>query len=106
MPRIKRGGPPPSDNSYQAVGKRMKALRLAFGKTQTEIAAIVGVSTGMISNCENGGARLSADHMIKLLIEFDAPLDWLYLGWKRHLSNELRRKLDQVDPDLSQPADS
>jgi len=98
MPRTKRRGakPPPPDNSDEAVGIRMRQLRLAFGKTQTEIGKIVGVKNSMISTCENGGGRLSADHMIKLLIEFDAPLEWLYLGWKRHLSPELRRKLDQV----------
>ena len=96
MPRGKRGGPPPSDNSDKAVGKRLKLLRLAFGKTQEEIATLVGVSGTMISRCEKGGTRLGVDHMLKLLVEFDAPLEWLYLGWKRHLSNDLRRKLDQV----------
>jgi transcriptional regulator with XRE-family HTH domain len=97
MPRTKRkGSQPPADNSDKAVGKRLRLLRLAFGKTQEEIGRIVGVKNTMISTCENGGGRLSADHMIKLLIEFDAPLEWLYLGWKRHLSPELRRKLDQV----------
>ena len=96
MPRIKRGGPPPSDNSYAAIGKRLRLLRLAFGKTQEDMAEIIGVNYTMISRCERGGARLSADHMLKVLIEFDAPLEWLYLGWKRHLSNELRHKLDQV----------
>lgn len=77
----------------------MRHLRLAFGKTQEEIGKIVGVQNTMISSCENGGTRLSVDNMIKLLIEFDAPLEWLYLGWKRHLSVELRRKLDQVSLD-------
>ena len=99
MPKIKKGDPSPDETSDEAVGKRLKLLRLAFGKTQEEIANIVGVSGGMISRCERGNSRLSVDHMIKLLIEFDAPLDWLYLGWKRHLSNELRRKLYQVSPD-------
>ena len=96
MPRVKRGGRPPLDNSDEAVGKRQKNLRLAFGKTQEDIANLVGVSVGMISRCENGSSRLGVDHMLKLLVEFDAPLEWLYLGWKRHLSNDLRRKLDQV----------
>lgn len=103
MPKIKKGDPSPDETSDEAVGKRLRLLRLAFGKTQDEIAKIVGVSYSMISRCENGNSRLSVDHMIKLLIEFDAPLDWLYLGWKRHLSNELRRKLDQVSPDTSSP---
>jgi len=49
---------------------------------------------------------LSPDHLIKLLIEFDAPLEWLYLGWKRHLSVELRRKLDQVELDPDEPTSS
>jgi len=96
MPRITRGGPPPADHSYAAIGKRLKYLRQAFGKTQEQMAKVIGVSKGMISSCENGDARLSADHMLKLLVEFDAPLEWLYLGWTRHVSVELRRKLDQV----------
>ena len=107
MPRAKRGGPPPLDNSDAAVGKRQRDLRLAFGKTQEEIAKIVGVSGGMISRCEKGDTRLGVDHMLKLLIEFDAPLEWLYLGWKRHLSNDLRRKLDQIsDLDGGEPSSS
>jgi len=97
MPKAKRGGPPPIDTSYEAIGKRLKCLRLAFGKTQQQIANIVGVTVGMISSCEHGGARLSADHMMMLVVEFDASMDWLYFGTKRHISNELRRKLDQVD---------
>jgi transcriptional regulator with XRE-family HTH domain len=96
MPRGKRGGTPPSDRSDKAVGKRQKLLRLAFGKTQEDIAKLVGVSLSMISRCESGGTRLGVDHMLTLLIEFDVPLEYLYLGWKRHLSNDLRRKLDQV----------
>lgn len=84
----------------------MRLLRLAFGKTQEEIGRIVGVRDSMISTCEKGKGRLSADHMIKLLIEFDAPLEWLYLGWKRHISAELRRKLDQVEPDPDGSASS
>ena len=67
MPKIKRGGPPPSDNSYAAIGKRLRLLRLAFGKTQEDMAEIIGVNYTMISRCERGGARLSADHMLKVL---------------------------------------
>ena len=107
MPRGKRGGTPPDERSDEAVGKRQKLLRLAFGKTQEDIAKIVGVSLSMISRCESGGTRLGVDHMLKLLVEFDAPLEWLYLGWKRHLSNDLRRKLDQVSElDGGEPSSS
>jgi len=96
MPRVIKGGPPPYDMNDKAIGQRMRQLRLAFGKTRQEMGEIVGVSFNMISMCETGGGRLSTDHMVKLLIEFDAPLEWLYLGWKRHLSPELRSKLDRV----------
>ena len=99
MPRVKRGGPPPSAKPYEAVGNRLKLLRLAFGKTQEELAKIIGVTTGMISRCESGSARLSADHMLILVAEYDVPMEWLYLGSTRYLSLELRHKLDRVSPD-------
>jgi len=97
MPKIRRGERPPSDNSDKAMGKRLRQLRLAFGKTQKEMGKVVGVSHNMISACEAGRENLGSDRLIKLLIEFDAPLEWLYLGWKRHLSPELRHKLDRID---------
>ena len=106
MPRIRRGDRPPTDNSYEAIGKRLRQLRRAFGKTQEDIAKIVGVTHNFISACERDRDRLSPDHLIKLLIEFDAPLEGLYLGWKRHLSPELRRKLDQVELDPDEPTSS
>ena len=83
-----------------AIGRRLKLLRLAFGKTQEEMGKIVGVSTGMISMCEKGKARLSIDYTIKLLFEFGAPLEWFYLGMGRYLPNELRRKLDLVSAEM------
>lgn len=57
----------------------------------------------MITKCEKGGSRLSADHMLKILVEFDAPLEWLYLGWRRHLTNSLRDKLDKI-AEIDQPS--
>jgi len=105
MPRIKRGGTPPGAKPYEAVGNRLKLLRLAFGKTQEELAKIIGVSIGMISRCESGSARLSADHMLILVAEYDVPMEWLYLGSTRWLSRELRHKLNQVSPDgISSPS--
>ena len=97
MPKIKRGERPPTDNSDEAMGKRLRLLRLAFGKTQKDIGKVLGVSHNFISACEAGKERLGSDRLIKLLLEYDAPLEWLYLGWKRHLSPELRHKLDQIE---------
>jgi transcriptional regulator with XRE-family HTH domain len=100
MPRIKRtGAQPPPEDSDKAVGKRLRYLRLAEGKTQEEIGKIVGVGVPMISMCENGKGRLSADHMIKLLKEFDVPLEYLYLGWKRHLSKALKDRIERIEFD-------
>jgi len=99
MPKIKKGDRRSSDNSDEAIGKRLKLLRLAFGKTQRDIAKVCGVTHNFISACEAGRDRLAPERLYKLLVEFDAPLEWLYFGWKRHLSNELRHKLDLVDQD-------
>ena len=99
MPKIRKGERPSADNSDQAIGKRLRLLRLAFGKTQREMAKVVGVTHNFISACEAGRDRMSPERLYKLLVEFDAPLEWVYFGWKRHLSNELRHKLDLVDQD-------
>jgi len=37
--------------------------------------------------------------MIKLLKEFDVSLEYLYLGWKRYLSKELREKIERIEFD-------
>lgn len=100
MPRIKRSGaqPPPEDSDI-AVGRRLRYLRLAEGKTQEQLGKIIGVGIAMISMCESGKGRLSADHMIKLLKEFDVPLEYLYLGWKRHLPPKLRERIERIEFD-------
>lgn len=100
MPRIKRSGAqPPPEDSDEMVGRRLRYLRLAEGKTQEQLGRIVGVGGPMISMCEKGGARLSADHMIKLLKEFDVPLEYLYLGWKRHLPPKLKERIERIEFD-------
>jgi len=100
MPRIKRSGAqPPPEDSDEAVGRRLRYLRLAEGKTQEQMGKIIGVGIAMISMCENGKGRLSADHMIKLLLEFDVPLEYLYLGWKRYLPSELKKRIERIEFD-------
>lgn len=57
--------------------ERIKELRLDRGKTQKEIAEVLGCSTGSYRNCENGKRRLSTKFLIKLVNYYKTNADYI-----------------------------
>ena len=98
MPRIKRGGSPPIDSSYEAIGQRMKRLRLAVGLTQKQMAKVLGISRPAITRQESGEDRISVDHAMIVKEQFSVGLEWIYLGITDDLSREARKLLGYPVP--------
>lgn len=57
---------PPTIHSLEAVGKMVRARRLAENLRIDDAAALCGVSVDLLSRLENGG-RVTADRLLKVL---------------------------------------
>ena len=51
---------------YEALGKRVRAQRLALGWTQEYLAAKIGVSTSFIGHIERGSRKASVETLVQL----------------------------------------
>lgn len=78
-----------------AVGERLKRLRLSLGRTQGDVAKKLGVGASAISNYEKGDRAVDPYDAFKLKLVYGAPLEWLYGGDESVLPDHLREKLDQ-----------
>jgi transcriptional regulator with XRE-family HTH domain len=88
------------DESALKEARRMRQLRRAegFGENAAAFAKRVGWTPTQLSNYENGLRRVPRDaalQLLKVIPGFD-PL-WLWLGEKRALSFDLRRRLEEVE---------
>lgn len=57
--------------------KRIGLLRKSNGKTQKEVAEILGVSQGTYGRYERGQAPLRARHLLKLSLLYDVSSDYI-----------------------------
>ena len=58
-------------------GARIKELRTAKGDTQSQIAALLGVTKTQISDIENGKTTTSIEKLVQLADYFGVSLDYL-----------------------------
>ena len=61
----------------KGLGETIKALRLEKGLTQPQLAALVGVSSGMISIWENNVNEPKASNLTALATALDVSVDTL-----------------------------
>ena len=61
----------------KGLGETIKALRLEKGLTQPQLAALVGVSSGMISIWENNVNEPKASNLKALATALDVSVDTL-----------------------------
>lgn len=59
------------------IGENIKALRKLHGKTQGELAEILGGKKSLVSNYENGYSTPDVYTLIKIADYFDVSLDEL-----------------------------
>lgn len=77
-----------------AVGKRLKATRLALGLSQAQICRSIDVTPQRWNNWERGKRPLDLTAAVALCVRHDLTLDWLYRGVSAGLPYELGLKVD------------
>lgn len=64
----------------QIIGTRIKARRKSLGITQMDIKNAVGISSGNMSEIENGNRLPSASTLIQLANLLHCSVDWILTG--------------------------
>jgi transcriptional regulator with XRE-family HTH domain len=62
------------------VGRRVRAARIAHGKTQEELADAVGVSFQQIQKYEKGSNRIGMGRLHAIAKFLDEPVDYFFAG--------------------------
>lgn len=62
------------------IGLRIKNRRKELRLTQTDIKAAVGISSGNISDIENGNRLPAASTLVQLAKILDCSVDWILTG--------------------------
>ena len=57
------------------IGQSLTAIRLESGKTQAEIAELLGIKAGTYSTYENGTREMPAELIVRCAILYDIPTD-------------------------------
>lgn len=94
----------PKDPEWQQeVGARLRQAILALGKKQVDIANILGISPGRLSNYIRGERPLDIEQAIKLAGRFGITLDFLYIGDVRGLPYELAQRIAPIGGENVRP---
>src|SRR5208282_837251 len=75
-PINKRSG----DARDSEIGRRIRALRLERGLSQTELGNLIGVTFQQIQKYEKGANRVSAGRLQRLSQALKAPITFFYAG--------------------------
>lgn len=82
----------------EAVGERLRLLRMALGKSPSEMADTLGIERTYWTRYEKGRQGLSDSVAALLCVRFGVTLDWLILGDWSKLPFELAEKIRSVHP--------
>ena len=63
-----------------SIGERIKSKRKELGLTQPQIKELTGISSGTMSDIENGKALPAAPSLIKLSQVLNCTIDWILTG--------------------------
>ena len=63
-----------------AIGTRIKTRRKELGLTQLDIKAAAGISSGNLSDIENGNRLPAATTLIQLSAVLSCSADWILTG--------------------------
>lgn len=78
-----------------AVARRLKAVRMALGYTQEEMASALGIGAARYSKYEIGRSEASYDVLIKIARLGNVSLDELLLGEDRSITARPERSVPQ-----------
>ncbi len=68
------------NRSFEAIGIRLKTLRLAHNLTQAEFAKSLGIAQASYNQYENAKKRPSLENARAICDLYNLTLDWLYDG--------------------------
>ncbi len=63
-----------------AIGLRLQQMRESLGKSQAEVAAVLGVSIGHYRKIELGTYNISVQHILRLYQEYQMDPTFLLIG--------------------------
>src|SRR5262249_31287753 len=75
MPRRRKRGPDANDI---AVGRRVRAQRLARNMTQTALGDALGITFQQVQKYEKGTNRISAGRLLRIAEVFGVPVEGLF----------------------------
>lgn len=73
----------------EASAKRKKLLSTSLAISQSELANKIGIHEKTNSKAERGICELSVDYIILLSAYFEVSLDYLILGKKNNINEEI-----------------
>lgn len=93
-----------TQNDYENLGSKMKTLRIQNNLTQAEVAAVLDVTPGYISNVENNRTAMSLRILVyyaKLLnISLDSLIGRIDSEYQETaLDREIMKELAEMNPD-------
>lgn len=74
---------------YSSIGKRIKQRRKELNLTQTQIKAETGISSGNLSDIENGVKLPSTPTLLSLSQILNCSIDWILKGESLKRENPL-----------------
>jgi len=92
--------------SPDAIGKRLRAVRMAIGTTQEQFAAGIGATQGGFGQYEAGMRRPSVIIASALCTVYGLTLDFIYRGDRRGLSPAMLKSLAELLPESVGAAES
>ncbi len=93
---------PPIELGKESLGKRIARLRKEKGKTQVELAKIMGLTQGLISDYELDKLRPYHEMIVRFAIALDVSADEL-LGFRQSKKNtdkpnlKLTRRMKEIE---------
>ena len=63
------------------IAKRVRALRLRRGLSQSELGTALGVTFQQVQKYERGTNRISASRLYRIAEALDAPIPFFYAGY-------------------------
>ncbi len=77
---------------YNAIGNRIKELRIKHGLSQEDVAERAEMSVVHLGNIENAKTKLSVEILIKICYALDVTPDYILVESNRSIDENYRKK--------------
>ncbi|WP_158767392.1 helix-turn-helix domain-containing protein [Terricaulis silvestris] len=74
-----------------AIGKRIRARRLAIAMTQERLAELLGLTFQQVQKYEKGVNRVAASRLFDIAAALNAPLDYFFEGVTSPVTRRAKR---------------